>query len=137
MALACDIKEGTLSSTVASRVTCDSVDANGCLLINVTARKIKATNCVVYNVADDSEDGLILPSGAVVTNVFMPGGAPKLTQTSSVTTDGGKVFKLKMSQNPYSFADVYKMNQQVDVKAMRTPRAPPRTPRRKRSSWKK
>ena len=53
----------------------------------------------------------------MVTNVFMPGGAPKLTQTSSVTTDGGKVFKLKMSQNPYSFADVYKMNQQVDVKA--------------------
>ena len=117
VALACDIKEGTLTHTVASRVTCDSVDANGCLLINVTARKIKATNCVVYNVADDSEDGLILPSGAVVTNVFMPGGAPKLTQTSSTTTDGGKVFKLKMSQNPYSFADVYKMNQRVDVKA--------------------
>ena len=117
VALACDVHEGTLHHTVASHLTCGTVDANGCLLINVTARSVKATNCVVYNVVDDSEEGLVLPDGAVVTNVFMPGGAPKLVQTSSTTTDGGKVFKVKMSQNPRSFADVYKMNQAVDVKA--------------------
>jgi hypothetical protein len=116
IALACDIKGGVLNHTVASRVTCGTVDANGCLLINVTARSIKATNCVVYNVVDDSDDGLILPDGAVVTNVFMPGGVSKLVQTSSTTTDGGKVFKVKLTPNPYSFNDVYKMNQTVDVK---------------------
>ena len=116
IALACDIKGGVLNETVASRVTCGTVDANGCLLINVTARSIKANNCVVYNVVDDSDEGLVLPDGAVVTNVFMPGGAPKLVQTSSTTTDGGKVFKVKLTPNPYSFNDVYKMNQTVDVK---------------------
>ena len=65
---------------------------------------------------DDSEDGLILPDGAVVTNVFMP-GREKLIQTSSTTTDGGEVFKVKMTPNPFSFGDVYKMNQTTDVKA--------------------
>lgn len=42
-------------------------------LINVTARSIKANNCIVYNVVDDSEEGLILPDGTVYTNVFVPG----------------------------------------------------------------
>ena len=117
VALACDVTRGTMHHTVASHLHCADVDANGCLLINVTAKRVQATNCVVYNVVDDSETGLVLPDGAVVTNVFAPDGAPKLTQTSSTTTDGGKVFKVKMTQNPHSFADVYKMNQTVDVKA--------------------
>lgn len=50
------------------------------------------------------------------TNVFVPGRDKPLVQTSSVTTDGGKVFKVKMTPNPYSFNDVYKMNQSTDVK---------------------
>ena len=69
----------------------------------------------MYNVVDDSEDGLVLPDGTVMTNVFMESGE-KLVQCSSTTTDGGKVFKVKMTPNPYSFNDVYKMNQSTDVK---------------------
>ena len=49
-----------------------------------------------------------------MTNVFVPGRA-KLVQSSSVGTDGGKVFKVKLTQNPFSFQDVYKMNQTTDV----------------------
>jgi hypothetical protein len=88
---------------------------SGCLLINVTARSIKARNCVIYNVVDDSEDGLVLPDGAVLTNVFVP-GREKLVQSSSTTTDGGKVFKVRLTPNPFSFEGVYKMNQSTDVK---------------------
>ena len=88
---------------------------SGCLLINVTARSIKARNCVIYNVVDDSEDGLVLPDGAVLTNVFVP-GREKLVQSSSTTTDGGKVFKVRLTPNPFSFGGVYKMNQSTDVK---------------------
>jgi hypothetical protein len=115
VALASKISSGSLRGTIASHVTCGKIDASGCLLINVTAKSIKATDCVVYNVADDSEDGLVLPDGAVMTNVFVP-GSEKLTQTSSTATDGGQVFKEKLTQNPYSFAEVYAMNQTVDVK---------------------
>ena len=89
-------------------------EANNCIY-NFTILHLQANNCIVYNVVDDSEDGLVLPDGAVVTNVFMESGE-KLVQTSSVTTDGGKVFKSRLSANPYSFNDVYKMNQTVDVK---------------------
>jgi hypothetical protein len=35
----------------------------------------------------------ILADGTVYTNVFVPGQANPLVQTSSVSTDGGKVFK--------------------------------------------
>ena len=114
--LASKIKSGSLKRTIASHVTCDQIDTNGCILINVTAKKIKATNCIVYNVVDDSEDGLVLADGAVMTNVFMP-GSEKLVQNSSTTTDGGKVFKVKMTGNPFSFAEVYKMNGGTDVTA--------------------
>ena len=44
-------------------------------------------------------------------------GSEKLTQTSSVTTDGGKVFKTKLTPNPFSFNEVYEMNKSVDVRA--------------------
>ena len=116
MVLASKIKSGTVNHTIASHVTTGKCEVNDCMLINVTAKSIKANNCIIYNVVDDSEEGLILPDGAVYTNVFVP-GREKLVQTSSTTTDGGKVFKVKMTPNPYSFNDVYKMNQSTDVKA--------------------
>eukprot|EP00740_Mantoniella_antarctica_P006989 CAMPEP_0181355250 /NCGR_PEP_ID=MMETSP1106-20121128/3796_1 /TAXON_ID=81844 /ORGANISM="Mantoniella antarctica, Strain SL-175" /LENGTH=539 /DNA_ID=CAMNT_0023467971 /DNA_START=47 /DNA_END=1666 /DNA_ORIENTATION=- len=115
LVLASNIASGSVHHTIASHVTTGKCEANGCMLINVTARSIKATNCIIYNVVDDSEGGLVLPDGAVHTNVFVPGRPAPLVQTSSVTTDGGKVFKVKMTPNPFSFSDVYKMNQTTDV----------------------
>ena len=115
LVLASNIKGGSVNHSIASNVTTGKAEVNDCMLINVTARSIKANNCIVYNVVDDSEEGLVLPDGAVYTNVFVP-GREKLVQTSSVSTDGGKVFKVKMTPNPYSFNDVYKMNQSTDVK---------------------
>jgi len=114
VALATRVRSGKLVRTIASHVTANAIDAEGCILINVTAKSIRAKNCIVYNVEDDSEEGLALPEGAVMTNVFVP-GREKLVQSSSVGTDGGKVFKVKLTQNPFSFQDVYKMNQTTDV----------------------
>ena len=114
--LASKMASGAVSNTIASHVTTGECNANGCMLINVTAKKIQANNCIVYNVVDDSEDGLVLPDGTVMTNVFMESGE-KLVQCSSTTTDGGKVFKKRLAANPYSFNDVYKMNQDTDVRA--------------------
>ena len=112
--LASGIRRGNLTASIASRVNSTLCNVSNCILINVTAKSIKANNCVIYNVVDESDNGLVLPDGAVVTNVFIP-GKPKLVQTSSVTTDGGKMFKSKLTMNPFSFEDVYKMNQSIDV----------------------
>ena len=69
----------------------------------------------MYNVADDSEDGLALPDGACTTCSSRI--AERSRETSSVTTDGGKVFKTKLTPNPFSFNEVYEMNKSVDVRA--------------------
>lgn len=112
--LASSMKSGNLDATIACNISTVSCEASNSVLMNVTAKSIKANNCVLYNVVDESEDGLVLPDGHVMTNVFLP-GKEKLIQTSSVETDGGKLFKVKLTTNPYSFDDVYNMNQSVDV----------------------
>ena len=118
--LASKIASGHLASSVVSHVRTKNADISNSLLVNVTAKNIRAHNCVVYNVVDESEEGLILPDGAVFTNVFIPastadGEHTKLVMTSTTTTCGGKVFKNKLTQNPYSFNDVYKLNADTDV----------------------
>ena len=112
--LASKIQSGILNSSIASSVNSTVCNVTNCILINVTAKSIAAKNCVIYNVVDDSDEGIVLPDGAVMTNVFLP-SKPKLVQMSSVTTDGGKMFKSKITLNQFSFDDVYKMNQSVDV----------------------
>lgn len=106
--------EGSVVDSVCTSVTTPSLQVEGCLLMNVTAKKVVGKNCIVYNVVDESEEGLVLPEGTVLTNVFMP-GQPKLVMQSTVTTDGGTVFKTKLDANPYSFNEVYGLNGGVDV----------------------
>ena len=109
-------KSGSVKSSVVSNVNCGDIQVENCLLVNVTAKKIRASNAIIYNVVDDSDDGLILPDGQVYTNVFMPKSKEKLTMTSTVSQCGGKVFKIKMATNPHSFNDVYAMNGETDVR---------------------
>lgn len=112
--LASKVGSGSVEGSIFAHVNAGEVDVQNSLLVNVTARKIKASNCVVYNVVDDSEEGLVLGDGTVYTNVFVP-GQEKLIMTSTTTTDGGKMFKRKMTCNPHSFMDVYTMNTTTDV----------------------
>jgi len=109
-------KSGSVKSSVVSNVNCGDIQVENCLLVNVTAKKIRASNAIIYNVVDESDDGLILPDGQVYTNVFMPKSKEKLTMTSTISQCGGKVFKIKMATNPHSFNDVYAMNGETDVR---------------------
>ena len=60
---------------------------------------------MLYNVVDDSEDGLSLPDGAVRADICMPGKG-KVVMTSSVGTDGGTMWKVRMDGNDMSFEEV-------------------------------
>ena len=118
--LASKIDAGHVASSVVSHVCTKNADISNSLLVNVTAKNIRAHNCVVYNVVDESDEGLILPDGAVFTNVFIPAKGSddkhtKLVMSSTTATCGGKVFKSKLSQNPYSFNQVYELNADTDV----------------------
>ena len=84
----------TLKPPGSKRLNLKCADLVSSFAFNFNLRRyIKAHNCIIYNVVDDSEEGLVLADGTVYTNVFVPGQAKPLVQTSSVSTDGGKVFK--------------------------------------------
>jgi hypothetical protein len=101
---------GSIKNSVLCNVRCRYIDADGCILINVTADKIIARpGSIIYNVVDDSESGLNLTDGQVLTGVFSDNG-DQLVMKSSVSVDGGKAWEKKLEWNPYSFEEVYNMN---------------------------
>merc|ERR1712032_18518 len=112
--LASTIKGGSIVGSVCSNVRTVHAEVKDTILVNVTAKSIKAQNCVIYNVVADGDIDLV--DGAVLTNVFMP-GKEKLVMSSTVDTDGGQVFKQKLDANPYTFNEVYMMNKTEDVAA--------------------
>mmetsp|Transcript_28749 Transcript_28749/g.62977 ORF Transcript_28749/g.62977 Transcript_28749/m.62977 type:complete len:534 (-) Transcript_28749:321-1922(-) len=105
---------GKVTNSVCASVAVADLDVEDCLLVNVKAKKVKGKGLVLYNVVDDSEEGIVLEDGDVRVNVFMP-GKEKIVMKSNVSIDGGKVFKTKMDINPYSYNEVYQMNGAVDV----------------------
>mmetsp|Transcript_129816 Transcript_129816/g.277081 ORF Transcript_129816/g.277081 Transcript_129816/m.277081 type:complete len:524 (+) Transcript_129816:93-1664(+) len=112
--LASSVKAGSVSGSVCSHLRCVEAQVQDSVLINVTARSVKAKGCVIYNVACEDGGDLELPDGSVLTNVFMP-DREKLVMRSTTDTDGGKVFKTKLDINEYSFDEVYSMNAGSDV----------------------
>ena len=57
---------GTVKNSVLCNVKCKYIDADGCILINVTAESIVAKpGSIVYNIIDESEFGLDLSDGQV------------------------------------------------------------------------
>merc|ERR1711870_145818 len=93
---------------------CANAQIEDSILINVTAKTIKAKGCVLYNVVCEDGAALDLEEGTVYTNVFIP-GRKKIVMCSTTNTDGGKVFAKKLETNPYSFNEVYLLNQSEDV----------------------
>jgi hypothetical protein len=68
----------------------------GCVLVNVTARRIRAApGAVIYNVTDDSTSGLTAAAGEVIVGIW-EAGQQQQQQTlirSSATIDGGKAWQ--------------------------------------------
>jgi len=113
--LGCSLKTGKIKESVCSTVTCDDLDVEGCVLINVSAKKIKARNAVIYNVVETSDEGIDMSKGGEVrADVFMP-KVDKVVLRSSLETDGGKVWKEKTAGNTMSFEEVYEANGTVDI----------------------
>jgi hypothetical protein len=88
----CSLGSGSVKNSLLSNVHCNQIDAEGCVLINVTANKITAKEgCIIYNIADGSAEGLDITAGKVLAGVFSKDGSHKKMH-SSIDTDGGKAF---------------------------------------------
>jgi hypothetical protein len=99
------ILAGTVRSSVCTNVNCNEANIDGTVLMNVTAKKISGKGCILYNVVDDSNEGLALPDGTVRADVYMPGAA-KIVVMSTMDTDGGKAWKVVLEGNDKSFEEV-------------------------------
>ena len=105
---------GSVRNSVLCNVKCNSIDAEGCILINVTADSIVAKpGCIIYNIVDESAYGLDLSEGQVLAGVFTDDGS-QLVMKSATSIDGGKAWEQKLEWNPRTFEDVYNMNTTAD-----------------------
>jgi hypothetical protein len=109
---------GTVRNSVLCNVRCRYIEADGCILINVTADSIIARpGCIVYNIVDESEYGLDLSEGQVLSGVFADDGSQTIMR-SATTIDGGKAWSEHLEWNPKTFEDVYKNNANADPIAL-------------------
>jgi len=109
------LSTGSVTNSVISCVNATSITANGAILVNVTAKSIKAAkNSIIYNVIDDSEEGVVVNENEVRVGVFDK-NAKQSTVMSSMTLDGGKVWKEVVAGNEQSFEDIHTENRDSDV----------------------
>jgi hypothetical protein len=109
---------GTVKRSVLCNVRCKYIDAEDAILIGVTADRIFARpGCIIYNIIDESEDGLDLNHGQVLAGVFSDDGS-QLVMRSTTTIDGGKAWKQELEWNPKTFEDIYNMNTNADPLAI-------------------
>jgi hypothetical protein len=105
---------GSIKNSVLCNVRCKYIDVDGCILVNVTADRIYARpGCIVYNVIDESAEGLDLIHEQVLAGVFTDDGN-QLVMRSHTKIDGGKAWKQDLEWNPKTFEDIYNMNTNAD-----------------------
>ncbi|GMI07536.1 hypothetical protein TrLO_g8252 [Triparma laevis f. longispina] len=112
------IKGGDISSSVISSVKSSGVEAQGAILVNVSAKKIKAApGSIAYNIIDSSEEGITLGEGDVLVGVFDNDGNVTNIR-SNVSIDGGKMWNEAVQGNQLSFEALHTANKNSDVTAI-------------------
>jgi hypothetical protein len=83
------------------------------LIVNVTAKKISAKGALLYNVVDDSEDGITLTDGQARADVLIAG--ERVVLLCEIEHDGRVSWKTVLPNNSMSFEEVWKKNQTQNV----------------------
>lgn len=114
-----------------SNVRCKYIEADHCVLINVTADRIVAPpHSIIYNLIAKNEDEdtdamspksscsvLILQPGEVHVGVFDANGV-QMIMRSNMDIDGGKHWETQVAGNPLSFEGVYDYNAEACPKTL-------------------
>ena len=113
----CKFAGGSVSDSVACNVQAGTIEAAGAVLINVTAKKIVAPpGAVIYNVCDDSDDGIVVGEGVACVGVWDEAGACFLMKTMAAE-DQKKHWSTKIEKfgNAKSYEEVYLSNMDTNV----------------------
>ena len=105
------------ASVLANVHVAGAVEAKGAVLVNVSARSVKAgPGCILYNVC--SNEDIVMADGDVRVGVFTEdAAAPYFEMKSRIDIDSGKAFKDTLPGNTRSFQDVYDLNADADCAA--------------------
>eukprot|EP01060_Flectonema_neradi_P003328 TRINITY_DN12139_c0_g2_i1.p1 TRINITY_DN12139_c0_g2~~TRINITY_DN12139_c0_g2_i1.p1 ORF type:complete len:553 (+),score=133.35 TRINITY_DN12139_c0_g2_i1:55-1659(+) len=108
------LKEGSVLKSALCNVTAGYIEASGCILVNVTAKKIIASpGTIAYNIVDDSDEGLILTEGKVITTVFSEDGS-QTRMTANMKVTEKDAWTTVLDGNKFSYEQIHKMNKGVD-----------------------
>lgn len=119
----CKIKSGSITNSVLAGVESPDVIIDGAIVVNCTARKIVAPkNCILYNLIDDSEEGIIATEGDVIVAVTDESGK-MMTLRSKHSICGGKAWKEKVAGNEMTFEEVMIKNFNSNVTAIEKKRS--------------
>lgn len=111
----CKIKSGTIAKSVMAGVEAVDVTADGAIIVNCTARKIVAgKNAILYNLIDDSEEGIVAAEGDVFVSITDESGE-MMELKSKHSICGGKAWKEKVAGNDMTFEEVMVKNFGSDV----------------------
>jgi hypothetical protein len=113
--LGCQVASGKIGKgCILVNVVAPAVELEGCILMNVTSDvPITGKGGLLYNVVHEAGGSGTLECNRVRADVFMPDSHLKMMSAEDI--DGGKVWKTVVENNPFSFEDVYKKNQKLDV----------------------
>jgi len=113
---------GSVKNSLLTAVTADVVETDGAIVVNCAAKKITAgKGCILYNLVDDSDDGIVAKDGQVMVSVTDESGTSSLLQ-SSMDVDGGKAWKIKLDCNDASFEDVHRKNKDANIREIASKR---------------
>lgn len=112
------ITSGTINESVVSCVNTKEAQIDGAIVVNCTAKKIVAgKNCILYNLVDDSDEGIVAKPGDIMVLVTEESGE-MMKLNSKYSICGGKAWKEVVEGNTLSFEDVHKTNQNANVTAI-------------------
>lgn len=113
------IKEsGSVTGSVLASVSALSVEADGAIIVNCTAKHIKAgKNAILYNLVDDSEEGIVAGDGDVIVGVTEEDGTT-MNLRSKHDICGGEAWKKVLEWNSMSFEQVHGKLKDSNVSAI-------------------
>lgn len=106
---------GTVTKSILASVRAHEIQADGAILVNCAAKKIVAgPGAILYNILDDSEEGVTAAAGEVMVAVTDESGDSMRLQ-SHMDIDGGTAWKVKLDMNEASFEEVHKNNKDANI----------------------
>ena len=99
------------------------INTDGAIIVNCVAKKIKAgKGAILYNLIDDSLEGIAAEPGEIMVSVTNEAGESMLLK-SRMDIDGGKAWKIKLDMNEMSFEDVHeKKNKDANIREIQKKR---------------